>query len=237
MGSRISFIGLVVATGAIAFAACGGSVAGSDLRNGGDASPDGPGDANLVIGDDIADATRADTEPGDAGAGPCPENPPAPGTTCSIQGLQCEYGTNWYGECDLVMSCVLTVDQGKRWTTEYDGGSCSYTTNGPACPASFFDVPQGSDCTDPNLSCDYPEGHCDCLGFCGGPPPPPDASTSPTWKCAQATGGCPAERPRLGARCYPGYATYCSYDICCAGTNLNCKDGYWQGDITLGGCP
>lgn len=224
--------------GGVAFSACGGTVTSIEGGQDSGASRDGGGG-----GDDAQprDSSLGDTELPDAGAAdgaPCPETPPSIGDPCfnAGPGVQCEYGTNWYGECDLVFICRLDGEDRLGWIIEYDGGSCDYTTGG-GCPPTFGGVPQGGSCGSSNLSCDYPEAHCDCLGFCGGPPPPPDASTGPTWKCSQLDEGCPPERPRLGTPCAPGPVNSCSYSICCAGTFMECDGGYWQGTISQGGCP
>jgi|GEM_PF-3324969 len=198
----------------LALLACGGSASSgapsADASS--DATVDGPGDASAWS--------------------PCPASAPAAGGACGREGLQCEYGSEWHVDCDVLLVCRMG-----RWQEELDGGGCAWTYGdaGGSCPATGH-PPQGACAT--GAQCEYAQGHCDCAVACGGPPPAPDAGAS--WICTPpAQPGCSAMRPRLGEGCGAGASDAgCDYRLCCAGVSMACVDGgYWQGTIMLGGCP
>jgi hypothetical protein len=146
--------------------------------------------------------------------------------------LNCEYGASNDPLCNTTYEC-----NGTTWNKGYDGSQCGFTgTNPPGCPATYAEAAQHGTCAS-NLLCEYPEGRCECVLGCGGPPPPPDAGMA--WICTQTSAGCPSPRgdAKLGAACTtPGLS--CSYGACCSGANQTCSDaGYWQGFILVGGCP
>jgi hypothetical protein len=104
--------------------------------------------------------------------------------------------------------------------------------NDPRCPSSL-DADASGHCAI-GLTCNYAEGHCECTGYCGGPPPPPDAGDLSYWYCAAwRTDGCPRIEPKRGSACAkPGQT--CSYGSCC--TELfTCDAGAWSGSGPI--CP
>jgi len=220
---------------AVAAAACGGTTVASLDADGGDVD----GAAGLDASTGASDATSSG---GDAAADVaidgrvlsplCPTAPPVAGTPCTRANLTCEYGTSNDPLCNTTYAC-----NGQVWTKAYDGSQCGFTgSNDPACPATYGGVPKGAACTGPGL-CEYPEGRCECVLGCGGPPPPPDAGNR--WICSSPPAGCPSPRGAnvLGATCTtPGLS--CQYGACCSGANQICSDaGIWEGNIMGGGCP
>ncbi len=207
--------------------ACGGSV-DIGTQDGGiqdgaaDAKHDAKSDGGLSLGGD------AGTSDAHVVTTPCAASPPAPGAPCTQLGEECEYGTSFYASCDDVYLCDPSSQQ---WTLEpQDPNLCSGTSQG--CPAQLGDA--AGVCSTPGTECQYAEGFCQCHGYCGGPPPP--GPTSPSWSCVVATQSCPAVRPRLGTACAQE-GQQCGYMICCAGTQMTCGNGVWQGNTTLGPCP
>ena len=163
----------------------------------------------------------------------CPISPPTVGQACSglANGFQCEYGASFWAVCDSVFVC-----NGGTWTADNTHGACPGEEN-VDCPSSLSQITQGGDClgqSKSNETCDYGGGSCVCEGFCGGVALP-DAATGPTWKCSAPDPTCPPERPRFGSSC-TGSAS-CSYDICCAGSDMQCQNGTWQGTTMMAGCP
>lgn len=195
-----------------ALAACGGQT--QDLGDGGaDAAKDAVKD---VVAVDIVDTIG------------CPATPPTGGASCPFtDGFQCEYGDSFWAVCDVVATC-----SGGKWSVP-STGACPFDDT--LCPSNFSDITNGGDCTSQSKSgetCAYAQGQCNCEGFCGGAFDP-DAGV--TWKCTTPDPSCPWPRPRFGSAC-SGNAS-CSYDICCAGSQMTCTDGTWQGNTLMGGCP
>ena len=103
--------------------------------------------------------------------------------------------------------------------------------NDPACPKTYG-APPGH-CT-VGLACAYDEGTCECRGYCGGAPPPPDEDFS-HWSCtAKRTDGCPDDKPTAGSACTtPG--KFCDYGGCCVEQLVCGQSGKWtSGGL---GCP
>jgi hypothetical protein len=197
----------------------GGEDAGSGVDGGRDAGLDAP--PPLDAGRDVVTLSPL-----------CPATAPAPGSSCTRANLTCEYGTSNDPLCNTTYAC-----NGQVWTKAYDGSQCGFTgANDPACPATYGGVPKGAACTGPSV-CEYPEGRCECVLGCGGPPPPPDAGNR--WICSTPPAGCPSPRGGnvLGAACNsPGLS--CQYGACCTGANQTCTDaGIWEGNVFGGGCP
>lgn len=188
---------------------------------------------NIGGGDASADQSASDQSASDVTvdtslSASCPASPPTEGQSCSLsEGFQCEYGTKFWAFCDQLYACT-----GGAWHTMM--GFCPGEENAD-CPSSFSQITAGADCTaqsKSNETCNYAQGACQCEGFCGGAFMP-DAGI--TWKCDAPDPGCPSERPRFGSTC-TGNAT-CNYDICCAGSTMQCQNGTWQGNTLIGGCP
>jgi hypothetical protein len=201
---------------ALSLVACGGTTTG------------GGADASVDQSSDQASSDASSDVALDGPGGPCPASPPADGSACSLSnGFQCEYGASFWAFCDEMATCA-----NGKWQIAATQ-SCPYTEGSNACPAQ---TPTVSDtCSPEGISCGYPGVQCNCQGFCGGAFNP-DAGVD--WKCTTPDPNCPWPRPRFGSAC-PGTdaGTYCSYDICCSGSSMQCQNGYWQGSTSLGGCP
>ncbi len=142
---------------------------------------------------------------------PCPSSAPADGTSCSDEGLECEYGTALFFTCDVVATCT----SGKWSIPPPPPNPCSgLETNGPSCPAKRAEVEEGVACS-PQAVCQYPEGVCWCASDHTGAPQ--------IWTCYPEA-GCPAQRPRLGTTCASKGLT-CDYAGC--GLTVACSGGRW----------
>lgn len=118
-------------------------------------------------------------------------------------------------------------DAGPDAATPSDAGP-----NDPDCLPAYGDSPAHCKV---GLECRYPQGRCSCLGYCGGPPPPPDVDFS-RWSCTSPQdNGCPFDKPTEGAACtIPN--KMCSYGDCCTQTFTCKKDaGGWKSGPLL--CP
>lgn len=220
-------------------AACGGATA---TRSGEDASADAP----VTSLDGTAGGPDADADgSGDATAcsfcldassdvhlSLCPSTPPDAGSACSLaEGEQCEYGSSWWLECNLVLRC-----QGGTWQTNGGGsgfGPCAGQDAGGSCPATWaeanaIDAGTGfGPCPAPD--CQYPEGYCECLTGCGGGGQPQPMLLMGRWYCAASTAECPSPRPDLGTAC-SSEGSSCRYgQLCGCGQDLQCSGGVWQG--------
>lgn len=186
------------------------------------------GDADPAIEAGATDATTLhdvhfgfDSTGGEAGldvdssppSGTCPSSAPTEGSSCNGgDGLTCEYGSHWELACNVRFTC-----EGDHTWHASQSIACNWT-----CPSSF---PTDAGCS-AYESCDYPEGHCDCVTSCGGPPPPDEVWR---WSCKAVPTNCPWPRPDLGTACATE-GQYCGYDVgCCGGTELTCLGGLWRG--------
>ena len=153
----------------------------------------------------------------------CPPTPPVVGSPCTSVNEICEYGQSWWLSCNPSVRC----GPDHTWGAETKGSSC--LGDAAACPPTYAAALEaGINC--PPADCEYPEGHCTCLGYCGGPPPP--GPTPNTFHCSPTPKGCPTLRPRLGTACTVENQK-CNYDLgCCGGTVLFCMGGVWLGGPT-----
>lgn len=107
--------------------------------------------------------------------------------------------------------------------------------NNPLCPKTYGVVP--GNCAPVGLQCTYDQGRCECLGYCGGPPPMPGVDYS-HWGCTpRRVDGCPDARPVAGGACKtPGQA--CTYGNCCVQT-FTCTGAVGAATWSSGGllCP
>ncbi len=204
----------------LALSACGGVVVDSSSDGGPDATPK---DGALTDGTALTDGSSSDG--GTTVTVGCPADAPAPGTACAPPGALCEYGTAFWTQCDDVFKCNPKTD---TWFARpKDTSLCA--ADSQSCPATFKEA-KGT-CT-PFMDCDYPEGYCECVVTCGGPPGGPQDY----FACAHPYQGCPYPRPRLGTAC-SNEGQQCNYQVCCTGTNMTCKGGTWQGLILDQPCP
>jgi hypothetical protein len=174
----------------------------------------------------------------DGSPGPdCPLSAPQQASSCSIEGLQCEYGGDVRSVCNTVVTCVSG-----GWTIpKPNAQGCPTGDNAPTCPASPASATGA--CTDLGLACNYSTSSatefCTC-NYMGGPPTL-DGGTPASWMCSFGTStGCPAVRPKIGSDCSQPDLD-CSYDVCGApqGLSFQCssKTGTWiegLGDVCAG---
>jgi len=140
----------------------------------------------------------------------CPEAEPSQGTSCSIEGVDCQYG------CDDVLVC-----SDGTWAGAVCAGqdiTCDAGPNPSACPSSLSSIPSGGACTG-GATCIYPDGLCECTSPGD---PTPDGGSS--WFCGPEP-GCPMPRPRIGTACSSPSQT-CDYAAC--GDSVTCTSGVWQ---------
>ncbi len=193
------------------------------------------------------DASTGNGMPPDAGPVPheardprCPASAPAQGVACNPMPapLVCEYGGDAYGRCTTTALCALTGDG----TFQFQESKEKYCGATPAaCPAAFdaMDVdasaaPDGGNCTDTQLSCNYAEGVCGCL----------TALSGPTWECRPRSDvgpSCPTTRPLAGDGC-SAEGQECDYNEPCAppislGPSMLCQNGYWEIFYSGTSCP
>ncbi len=185
MTSRLFFFALVAA----ATVACGGKTD--------DVIVDGGGDGPIN---------------GDSGPGPgpsCPASAPNPSSACSIDGIQCEYGTDPRWTCNTVAMCM-----GGTWLFGDFGGQGCPTVSGSDCPAAFSDIHQGDSCTETNAPCNYSSSSATEFCICGslGGPVQLDGGHD-QWQCSAPQEGCPAAKPHLGATCAQANLQ-CDYSVC-----------------------
>jgi len=140
----------------------------------------------------------------------CPESEPSQGSSCSNEGIDCEY------DCNDVVVC-----SDGTWAGAVNAGTditCDAGPNPSACPSSLSSIPSGGACTD-EVTCIYANGICECTSPGD---PTPDAGAS--WFCGPEP-GCPMPRPRVGAACASPNQT-CDYAPC--GDSVTCTGGVWQ---------
>ena len=160
----------------------------------------------------------------DGGSTQCPSAVPAQGSSCSHEGLDCEWGNDPNLACNTTAHCG-----GGQWNVQQPYGQCPTPPNPTECPASFASVPVGQLCGDlVGTTCSYPQGFCGCSAGMGGPYPA-DASAVATWICESPAAGCPQPRPKLGTSCSQE-GLECDYASCGlpTGASIVCQSGAWQ---------
>lgn len=202
---------LVLAVLPCAVLACGGAIA---------LSSDGGPDDGSTDGTLAHDASALNDGGGpDGTAAACPASSPLIAVACSPVGEECEYGSAWWLSCENVMKCGTDG----QWTQSVHGTGLCGTEDAGSCPATYAAALDAGVCAVGD--CDYPEGHCSCLGYCGGPPPP--GPVPKTFHCSPKPPGCPTPRPHGGTACATE-GQVCAYTLgCCGGTVLECKSGVW----------
>ena len=216
---------LLVAVGLLpTLFACGGA---TFEYGGGDAAPaDGGTDARpSPPPPPPADGGRSDASPVDGGmpwSPECPNAVPAIGAPCNNEGLECEYGDAWWNvACDVVVQC--TSGAWASYQASFEPCSPKPGTNPAACPATYQDVPTGTECSATGTDCYYDQGMCACEVPLGGPILL-DAGMQGSWSCNPGL-GCPFPRARIGAACGQEGQT-CIYADCDYGQM--CMGGVWQ---------
>jgi hypothetical protein len=161
----------------------------------------------------------------------CPARAPWAGDPCGREGLICEYDrAGWEPGCSELYAC------GKGAWREYadpDEDSCQIekATPGRECAARYDAVPRGQSCSSA-ATCDYPEGRCACTVACA---PAKAHPSSGVWACDDPAPDCPRPRPNIGSVCTPE-GQRCSYEMCCVGAELECRNGAWWALLVNVGC-
>jgi hypothetical protein len=233
----LSVLGVSVPLSVLA-SACGGAE-----FNAGGVDDGGGGGSNDAANPSDASGSNDGNLPGDGGGGQpdvrpppppqdggmwspiCPIHQPAAGVSCSMEGLECEYGNvDPNPACSTIMQCTNGTFQP---TMQY--GACVKQPNGSECAASFAGVPRGMVCSPSGATCNYELGDCRCevQGF-GVIPPLIDGSVQPAWDCDDPGPGCPTPRARLGSACTQNGQS-CMYRPCSFGEQ--CQNGYWQPEL------
>jgi hypothetical protein len=162
----------------------------------------------------------------------CPATAPANGAACpaGLRGsLTCEWGGDAHGECTTIGTCSLNPNGAEStWSISSPDATCAQQ---PAqCPASFASPGSGAACPATGITCEFPEGLCDCLPCAGA-----DGGGS-QWQCRPWTDvapGCPVSRPLLGSVC-PQEGLACDYGECCGvplGPDMRCSMGEWTSAV------
>jgi hypothetical protein len=188
--------------------ACGGSTSSVGSGGGGASSSSGGG-------------TSSGSAPGGTA---CPPVAPNAKTSCSVAGLQCEYGTDPDLSCDDLATCSSGSWQSTEGTAAQ---ACPTPPATGACPATYAAAESAGTCSASGLACGYTQGRCDCAVATGGPP---SVGTKPTrWLCDDPGTSCPMPRPRVGSACTQSGLT-CNYGACSIpdGVGLQCTGGLWQ---------
>jgi hypothetical protein len=156
----------------------------------------------------------------------CPVSPPAVGSSCFVPDQECEYGPSFFLDCNELLRCT----QGS-WTLQHGALPCSALDAGLQCPATFAEASTEDAGIWPgnDQACQYPDGYCECPGFCGGGQVRhPEAPFG--CNCVAATSSCPSPRPLIGTACEDDSGTRCTYGgVCCSGETLTCVQGVWTG--------
>ncbi|HEX8790809.1 MAG TPA: hypothetical protein VF765_07640 [Polyangiaceae bacterium] len=229
------------AAAAAAVMVCGAGCGGSTVTSGSDAGSDGQGSSGSGSGGASSSSGggsgSSSGSGGSSGSGsgggsgsssggismsPCPQNPPSDGIACTVNGAQCEYGTNPDPSCNQIFECLNGM-----WASGGTGGpSCP----GGTCPMRYVDVVPGQACSPSGLACPYAEGECNCSFTT-----PSGTGTTPTWQCF-APKGCPEPRPRIGDACTATQeGLSCDYGACAGGVSVTCTGGFWTWTMTA--CP
>jgi hypothetical protein len=178
----------------------------SGTSSSGTASSGGPGDGSSSGGTSSSGSGDGSVPPA------CPTSQPDTGSSCSPQGLQCEYGTAPFSAgCDAVLVCqgMWTASQGNCPTVPFPNPACPTTTPGAA---------DSQPCSDPGLECLFAQSPiCLCDGN----------ATKALWVCYPTDPSCPVPRPSLGTPCEAPPNVQCQYDP--NGVIQSCNvNGLWQ---------
>lgn len=166
----------------------------------------------------------------------CPSTPPTNGSGCtfgapefaSVTG-QCTWGNDPRPLCRTKGIC----QEDGTWliTPPADANFCSTPPLPPQCPSS--PATMGTQCSELNLFCWYPDGTvCNCSECEGGSAYPFCSPISPPeWACQARPQGCPIEIPQAGTHCDEEDAS-CGADCT---LQVFCQDGTWVWQ--MGVCP
>ncbi len=206
----------------------GGARDGAAADGGGDADA---GDGGVPAADGSPPNQDAPEEDGGAASPPCPLAKPGAGSSCTVDGRECEYPESDTGvQFDLACSTVMICQAGS-WQVDLtlDPGAMCHPDmpNSSQCPPGSIGVLPGASCSDLGVSCVYPLTACTC-GHTGGATMADAAGGK--WTCVKAP--C-LPRPRIGSTCTSPGVT-CTFSAC--GYSESCSDaGLWQAQ--MGACP
>ncbi|HSO35877.1 MAG TPA: hypothetical protein VLT33_25280 [Labilithrix sp.] len=195
------------------------------------------------------DASSADASTGGRPPG-CPDADPQGGTSCTKEGLLCEYGDDYNPLCNVTRVC-----SSGRWAQPIQSGgkrSCPSTRpvippNPADCAADVASLPAGA-CSSKS-TCNYEGAVCTCGAYCPSypvsrPPCDPDAGTTTNccdttkveWHCFEGPKYCATPRPRIGAACTTeGESCAIDEPVECGQTVMRCSKGIW--DLGNTQCP
>lgn len=235
---------------ALALSACGGHTldigstdGGSGASSGGSSSDGMSGSSNVSTppsssggstNDDGSTPPLLTTDGGTPNAPEesCPSTPPANGSSCSNEALECQYGDDPNLTCDTLALCQQQ-GQAQVWVTTAaaTGGLCPTSLPGKAgCPSTYPTA--GQTCTMDSSggpSCAYPQGLCACTA-------PSAYQPGYEWQCETPGAYCPEPRPGVGTSCSGNNLT-CAYGVCPDDgvETLTCLDGE-QWTVSAGQC-
>jgi hypothetical protein len=202
-----------------------------------DAGRDGPlgenADAGHDVGPDVSQDAARDTpgmldQDAPSWSPDCPADEPTVGTSCDVEGVQCEYPKGAKLQYDIACDDVVECSSG-RWVDETFMSACHPDgPNPPECPAAYIDLKNGSSCSDQNIWCEYPAGVCQCVQSSG---VVVHDGGSYDWRCNPGS-GCPMPRARLGSACSMS-GEICTYETC--EYSQACTSGLWHGSMEA--CP
>ena len=193
---------------------CGGSTTdlGPSSADGSTSDGGGRSDASTDAAS-FGDAKKSDDA---ALSAECPSSVPTTGDSCTVDGLECEYGTS-----DLLFCNTLARCTGGSFNVTGPEEACANELDaGGTCPTSRDQIEAGSSCPTFSQVCEYAEGSCGC-GFVG--------HVSDQWVCDTPAGsGCPAPRPKLGSVCSSN-GLACNYGSCTilGNPSMICDGGIW----------
>jgi hypothetical protein len=225
-------VALLSPAAAATLAHCGGATRAFSA----DASAtDGAAGDTTTTGDDGGDSGGCVFGPCDDGPppvgpfAPCSATRPDAGSPCTTEGELCEYGADFFIACDRVFVCGNGV-----WRPLNQGLCTAFPDGGDAsCPATWSAANALVDAgVCPALDCEYAEGTCACLSYCGSAgQAPKQPLTGGAWECKSAVAACPSPRPRVGTACDTDAG--CDYGWPCGcGTQQGCVQGVWRGGAT-----
>jgi len=217
------------ATGATG--ATGGAEHGGESSTGGSvaAAGDSPGGHGNSGASSAGAAGSVEQPPPVTGLRPeCAKSVPKNGDSCTIENIQCQYGTDPRRACRPVATCRSGVWSVKVGTAsscpKLAEADCSDTpaelANQRCTPGAMAD--SGPYCTYNDVTCACDSNTCNA------------GATSCAWSCDRPLPepSCPWGQPNLGTSCTRN-GLVCKYTIC---EDQHCVGGYWTA-VDNGSCP
>jgi hypothetical protein len=211
----------------------GGTDASNNTDDGGGGSDGGTVPDGGIGSDTGTSDTGPTTDGGSVDTGvdmslppsPCPTAAPAASSACTVDGLQCEYGTDPRESCRTRAECA-----GGTW--QITSPRCEPLPP-VTCPATREEA-SGALCDPMDAYCDYDGYACHCTNCIDGPVI--QCTGDPTWMCPPPNpdATCPGAKPRLGEVCEKE-AQVCDYK-CGPDNGRTCTNGTWRSSDG-GPCP